>query len=431
MRYNDLTDEQTAALLRAIRDLPTGWRDLDDVELLALLTDGDTGPVTNIDTDPAPGPERETDPVIIDPAPASEPTPQGAFSFSVPTSGWGAEAYRVHWGDESAEIAQSGGNRASLAEIETALESLSGVRDVEVTAPGLADIIEGTGGRPYRVEIVDAVPGVLRVEKGNGKHAGVRTVDDDTAPADPGETPAGGADPGGADTGAEQTPARQGAIVIEIPFSVQNPEINPLTTDYYGQHIRMAFYGPNADTHIIMSARFNYDELGTRLSVKDYEYQDYFNGGTQQLDAPTFRFFDNLKSGLEAALESLPNIATAEVITLSSNNWRIELTEGPGGLSHYTYNIYLGRFPYEHEGLMWGGGHYASATGGLIPLQQQGGAQFQFDAVTSGALPLMDESEMAGGDDAGADPVASVPAEPAWPWPVHLADPAGLDYIGA
>ena len=166
MRYEDLTTEQTKALLDAIRNLPDGWQELDDAELLALLP----GRVTEADADPAPDPDP-------DPAPDPDPTPQGEFQFSVPVSGWGAESYLVHWGDESVEIAQSRGNRATLADIETALESMRGIRDVEVAAPGPDEIIEGTGGRPYRVEVLDADSGILRITKSNGKNASVRKVE--------------------------------------------------------------------------------------------------------------------------------------------------------------------------------------------------------------------------------------------------------------
>lgn len=194
MRYGDLTTEQTKALLDAIRDLPEGWRDLDDGELLARLTGGETEGENDPDPAPDPTPEGETDPVVI------EPTPQGVFRFSVPTSGWGAESYRVHWGDESAAVENGRGNsRATLADIERALESMDGIRDVEVTAPGASGLIEGTGGRPYLVNVLDAAPGSLRVEKGNGKKVSVRVVDDEPAPADPG--PGGDADPGGFDPG--------------------------------------------------------------------------------------------------------------------------------------------------------------------------------------------------------------------------------------
>ena len=312
----------------------------DDAALLALLTGGDT--------------DGATEAVTTDPAP--DPTPQGAFSFSVPVSGWGAEAYRVHWGDESAEIAQSRGNRATLAEIERALESLSGVRDVEVTAPGPADITEGTGGRPYRVEILDAAPGVLRVEKGNGKHAGVRTVDDDDAPApaDPGATPG----PGETDTGAEQTPApdpaEQGPLVFEIavghPLAIMSLAIYtnaaskyitpPVSQDDISYHVGMAFplypdlgyseEDPPVFTHA-PPGKYIFHHAGLA----------WFNTGQPSAE------FDDAKSMVEAALESLPNVAKAEVTFLSDdtevtyplndvdtipNKWRIELTEGPGGI---------------------------------------------------------------------------------------------------
>ena len=52
MRYEDLTTEQTKALLDAIRDLPEGWRDLDNGDLLARLTGGETDP----DPEPTPDP---------------------------------------------------------------------------------------------------------------------------------------------------------------------------------------------------------------------------------------------------------------------------------------------------------------------------------------------------------------------------------------
>ena len=252
--------------------------------------------------------------------------------------------------------------------------------------------------------------------------------------------PVDGGDTGGGDTGAEQTPPRQGAIVIEIPFSISGGlSDHPLPTDFYARDARLAFYGPNADTFIFLRARFNYDEYGsTPLSVKNYQYHDLFNGGTQQQRA-TFRYFDNLKSGLEAALESLPNIATAEVITLAADHWRIALTEGPGGLSHFTYNITLGRFAYEHEGIKWGGGYYASANSPhFIELPQQSGAAqlFTFDGATSdgltpGARAAFDLA-LAEGDGATDGATADPPAAP---WQMGLEgafDGNPLhDYIGA
>ena len=185
MNYLDLTTEQTKALLDAIRALPDDLP-ADDAALLALLTG--TSEQQAVATDPEPDPDPDPEPVVI------EPTPQGVFQFSVPFSGWGAENYLVHWGDESVEIAQSRGNRASLADIETALESLSGVRDVEVTGTG-------SGDNPYRVSILDADLGGLRVTRGNGKKVSVREVDDDAGSSDDLAPPAGGGGQPPADTG--------------------------------------------------------------------------------------------------------------------------------------------------------------------------------------------------------------------------------------
>ena len=400
MRYEDLTAEQTKALLDAIRNLirnpPDGWQELDDAALLALLP----GRVTEAGTGPAPG---------EDPGPGEDPDPLGVFQFSVPTSGWGAEAYRIHWGDESVEIAQSRGNRASLADIETALESLSGVRDVEVTAPGLADIIEGTGGRPYRVAILDADPDTFRVTKGNGKTAAIRVVDEDDepAPVDPGGVAPG---PGpGASTGPttkvfEYGPAghNQALFVWVYPTGLY-----PIPVDFD--------FTP-------------YTTRAIELSYLHYTGRTHPNGQAERW----YEFHANAPGLLEAALESLPNVASAEVTIIEGRRlpngrptssyddeeWklRIELTEGPGGIEL----LHVGEGPLNPDG------RTLDVIGGanLYPLSLAG-AQFQFDAVTSGAMPLMDESELAGADDAGA----SVPAEPAWPLGVHLADPGGLDLL--
>ena len=73
---------------------------------------------------------------------------------------------------------------------------MRGIRDVEVTAPGPAEIIEGTGGRPYRVEVLDADPDTFRVTKGNGKVASVRKVEAQPDPATGSDTVAVNGQPG-------------------------------------------------------------------------------------------------------------------------------------------------------------------------------------------------------------------------------------------
>lgn len=394
MKYEDLTTEQTKALLDAIRDLPDGWRDLDDGELLARLTGGDpegeTGPVI---TDP--DPEGETGPAII------EPTPQGVFQFSVPTSGWGAENYRVHWGDESAEIAQSSGNRATLADIESALESMHGIRDVEVTAPGPAEIIEGTVARPYRVSILDADPDTFRVTKGNGKNASVhRVVETDADPgAEPGASPAD----------------NSGPVVFEIMF------FNPAYS---------------RDAWAVENTIFG----GMHFLIH------YDNGETHHLDSPQSRNYGNLKSGLEAAFESLPNVASAEVVISSegsgvieedeplpiSDKWRIELSiEGPGVVSGMDY-----QFEYSYPNPPDYGGREGGTLHGFINPIQQGAAQFSFDAVTPGALtPSTPAAAIDMGLDEADSATGAVATDPAAIWQMGIDGGFNgnlqLDYIGA
>ena len=388
MRYEDLTTEQTKVLLDAIRNLirnpPDRWQELDDTGLLALLDGG------------------------------AEPTPQGSFQFSVPVSGWGAESYSVHWGDESVEIAQSRGNRASLADIERALESMDGIRDVEVTAPGPAEIIEGTGGRPYRVSILDADPDTLRVTKGNGKTASVRVVDDDEpAPVDP-----GGVDPGPGGTGAEQMPLvfefqvgfEYYLTFIAHPTSPQAPG-----DDYRSGNIEVGY-------RLKDGVRIGPDQQGDLTNLEVHELHG------------------NAESLIEAALESLPNVANAAVSIIDTGEphgfgnlnrlfgewkWRIELTEGPGGI--VSLEVRGGDLQQNGELDNWGVG------ANLRPLSL-GAAQFQFDAVTAGALtpsataPL-GAADLDGADEAGAENSEIVPTESAWPWAVHLADPAGHDLL--
>ena len=359
MRYNDLTTEQTKALLDAIRDLPEGWRDLDDGDLLARLTGGETEGESGPDPAPDPTPEGETDPVVI------EPTPQGVFRFSVPTSGWGAESYRVHWGDESAAVENGrGGSRATLADIERALEGLDGIRDVEVTAPGASGLIEGTGGRPYLVNVLDAAPGSLRVEKGNGKSASVRVVDDDPAPVDPGGGP-------GASTGPTTLVFEHEAYSGTPVFQYQAYPLGlwPLgvTAEYQTPPFEVAFYTPTGRVFDRADGRGN--------TVPYVEMRPEFYA-----DAP---------SRIEAALVSLPNVATARV-TLSSNKWRIELTEGPGGIERLV--VAAGVWP----GDMGQGGQ---PGGGLDIL---GGATLH--PLSLGAPAPADPDPDPGGFDPGPDP---------------------------
>ena len=404
MRYGDLTTEQTKALLDAIRDLPEGWRDLDDGDLLARLTGGETEGESDPDPAPDPAPEGETDPVVI------EPTPQGVFRFSVPTSGWGAESYRVHWGDESAAVENGrGGSRATLADIERALEGLDGIRDVEVTAPGASGLIEGTGGRPYLVNVLDAAPGSLRVEKGNGKKVSVRVVDDEPAPAGPDPDP-GGFDPvPGASTGPT-------TLVFEYS-TVLNPYIKiwavPLTPpgEVFGHT-----WEPDWDLYDTA-----YIPMGDLLRIDP----------VQQLHEAKQAYQSQAPGRIETALEGLPNVATAEVVSLQLVRerpdiwtWSIELTPGPGGID------YLHISGYE----LINNEYYPDATNIVNPLSL-GAAQFSFDAVTSGALTPSATAAMDMGIAEGGGATDPLLADPPSAWQMGLDGGFDgnlhLDYIGA
>lgn len=426
MRYGDLTTEQTKALLDAIRDLPEGWRDLDDGDLLARLTggetEGETDPVTtdpapdaeptpdpDPDPDPDPAPEGETDPVVI------EPTPQGVFRFSVPTSGWGAESYRVHWGDESADVENGrGGSRATLADIERALEGLDGIRDVEVTAPGASGLIEGTGGRPYLVNVLDAAPGSLRVEKGNGKKVSVRVVDDEPAPADPDPDP-GGFDPGpGASTGPTTLVFEYPTVLHPYTKIVARPREELITPpgEVFGHT-----WEPDWDLYITA-----YIPMGDLLRPYNPVEQFFQAAQAFQSQAP---------GRIEAALEGLPNVATAEVVSLQQVKerpevwaWRIEITAGPGGIDHLDIGGYV----------LINNEYWNDATATAFP-QSLGAAQFSFDAVTSGALTPSATAAMDMGiaeGDGATDPLLADPPA-AWPMGIDgsFDNNLALDYLGA
>ena len=414
MRYEDLTTEQTKALLDAIRDLPEGWRDLDDGDLLARLTGGETEGESGPDPAPEPPPEGETDPVVI------EPTPQGVFRFSVPTSGWGAESYRVHWGDESAAVENGrGDSRATLADIERALEGLDGIRAVEVTAPGASGLIEGTGGRPYLVNVLDAAPGSLRVEKGNGKKVSVRVVDDEPAPADPDPDPdpdPGGFDPGpGASTGPTTLVFEYSTVLHPYTRILARPREELITPpgEVFGHT-----WEPDWDLYFTA-----YIPMGDLLRTNDPSVGRGQAAQAYQSQAP---------GRIEAALEGLPNVATAEVVSLQQVKegpeevwaWRIEITAGPGGIDSLDINGYV----------LINNEYWNDFAAHASP-RSLGAAQFSFDAVTSGALTPSATAAMDMGIAEGGGATDPLLADPPAAWQMGLDGGFDgnlhLDYIGA
>lgn len=373
----------------------------------------------------------------------------GGPGFDWMTGGGGADTFRFAPGHSLGPVGDDGdvitdfdyaaGDRIMLSGFSSGDPTLFNRLDAD--ADGNRDdgaIYLPDGGRIFLLNVGDSLAELAIENIIIGKSASVRVVDDEPASPDPDPDPAPDPQP-------EQTPTRQGAIVIEIPFSIEHPDINPLTTDYYANHASMYFYGPKTEnpagwstvSYFSLYAHLNEREDGTPISVKNYWFRDYYNGGTQRLDSPEYRYSDDLKRGLETALESLPNIATAEVITLAADHWRIAITEGPGGLSNFTYDIVLSRPPYEHEGQKWGGGAYARATTTVfieLP-QQSGAAQFSFDAVTSGALTPSATAAMDMGiaeGDGATDPLLADPPA-AWQMGIDGGFDGNLhlDYIGA
>ena len=387
----------------------------DDAALLALLTggdtDGDAGPVTDTDggTDPAPdpAPERELTPLEqllqlanepvdggdtgggTDTGAEQTPTRQGAFvpakpgaflyenGFAHPES-WAGVAplpdpfqYSLVWGGKSVLIA--GGTTA--ADLEKLLEEAHGgdwIKDVEVSGGG-------TRTNPFRIEILawaesvtpsDMLIGLINEFNHMWTHKSLVAL----------------------------TPARQEPLVFEIPALP-------------GEYEHMGF------------------SIGTATATSYATEVLQFPAGSPAGAAPGYyydRSYDNPKSLLEAALESLPNVASAEV-TIGADKWRIELTEAiPGGIVYmWPWATYID--PVQGKtGTLWGVQY---------PIQQAG-ARFQFDATTSDALSPGERAafDMALAEGDG-DAEGATADPPAAPWQMGLeggfdGNPL-LDYIGA
>lgn len=349
MRHESLTTGQTNTLLAAIRNLPDDLPS-DNVGLLARLTGGD--------------PEGETAPVTTDPAPDAEPTPdppveRGPLVFEIPMghfplsmSIWSYEkmdssgleyggdeiSYGVTmnfpegWRENEPWPSRVPANPEAIDEVESiveaALETLPNVANAEVTI-----IVEGyRSHRPtpfdpdhdvildlWRIELTEGPGGIVSIRPSstallytiNGK-PGIRIyfpMEQGAALLTGGDTEAVTTDP---DPEPEPAPAPD-PLVFEIPpgnhtymwFEV----INDLDTGSYQPPIYIHFD-----------------------SVRSY-FNDWYNGGTERLDRSVVREYDNPRRAIEEALASLPTVASAEV-TFFADKWRIELTPGPGGITH-------------------------------------------------------------------------------------------------
>ena len=345
MRYESLTTGQTNPLLAAIRNLPDDLPS-DNVGLLARLTGGET--------------EGETGPVITDPAP--DPVEQGPLVFEIPMghfplsmSIWSYEkmdssgleyggdeiSYGVTmnfpegWRENEPWPSRVPANPEAIDEVESiveaALETLPNVANAEVTI-----IVEGyRSHRPtpfdpdhdvildlWRIELTEGPGGIVSIRPSstallytiNGK-PGIRIyfpMEQGAALLTGGDTEAVTTDP---DPEPEPAPAPD-PLVFEIPA---------------GNYTHMGFevfVSLGAGQPSVNKAYVNL----TFDSLRPY-FRDWYDGGPERLDYRTHREYDNPRRAIEEALASLPNVASAEV-TFFADKWRIELTPGPGGITH-------------------------------------------------------------------------------------------------
>ena len=313
------------------------YNDLDDVELLALLTGGDTEAVI---TDPAPDPV-EQGPLVFEIPMGHFPLSMSIWSYEkMDSSGleYGGDeiSYGVTmnfpegWRENEPWPSRVPANPEAIDEVESiveaALETLPNVANAEVTI-----IVEGyRSHRPtpfdpdhdvildlWRIELTEGPGGIVSIRPAstallytiNGK-PGVRIyfpMEQGAALLTGGDTEAVTTDP---DPEPEPAPAPD-PLVFEIPA---------------GNYAHMGFevFATGVFPGSVVNLTFD--------SVRSY-FRDWYDGGTERLDRRVHREYDNPRRAIEEALASLPNVASAEV-TFFADKWRIELTPGPGGITH-------------------------------------------------------------------------------------------------
>ena len=306
------------------------YNDLDDVELLALLTGGDTEAVI---TDPAPDPV-EQGPLVFEIPMGHFPLSMSIWSYEkMDSSGleYGGDeiSYGVKmnfpegWRENEPWPSRVPANPEAIDEVESiveaALETLPNVANAEVTI-----IVEGYQARLdlWRIELTEGPGGIVSIRPSST--ALLYTINDKPGiriyfPIEQGAALLTGGDTGG-DTEAvttdptpapvEQTPP-PGPVVFEISA---------------GNYARMSF-DVYLDTGGYQEIYIHFD------SVRSY-FRDWYDGGTERLDRRVHREYDNPRRAIEDALASLPHVASAEV-TFFADKWRIELTPGgPGGITY-------------------------------------------------------------------------------------------------
>ena len=238
---------------------------------------------------------------------------------------------------------------------------------------------------------------------------------------------------------ADPAPIEQGPLVFEIPAADYALLDITIISDWAGYRRSYIYRQPlpgDEDSYYSVVMYFPGPGIEHRSDGK-YAFRDIHTPdpcATSPTCMPgvSTRVFDDAKSMMEAALATLPNVASAEV-TFLADKWRIELTPGPGGIE-ILYPSARGSdddpFPLpvrlargEHK-------HY------YYPIEQSGAAQlFTFDAVTSGALPPSATAAIDMGiaeGDGATDPLLADPPA-AWQMGIDGGFDGNLqlDYIGA
>ena len=377
MRYGDLTTEQTKALLDAIRDLPEGWRDLDDGDLLARLTGGETEGESGPDPAPEPTPEPEPEP---EPEPTPEPEPAPApdpLVFEIPAGNYAHIGFSVYqesvyqesvnltfesdrpyfrdWYDGGTERLDRRVHREydnPRRAIEDALASLPHVASAEVTF--FAD--------KWRIELTPGPGGIthlyIRPQPGaelwgayepieQGAETDLTPALRDPPPHAPELTP----DPAG------QTSPAPGALVFE--FGLYN--LFGLNSGTHGMALIAYPDGHEPGDPVADDYRADIDIAYLHANGEAVPY----GGEVVRGALAVHRLYADPAGRIKAALEALPNVATAKVTLIGLDEphpvhgynkaWRIELTEGPGGVEKletlfFPYNSGYGRVLTPIEG---------------------------------------------------------------------------------
>ena len=379
------------------------YNDLDDVELLALLTGGDTEAVI---TDPAPDPDpvEQTptpDPVIFE-------IPAGNYAYMtfevLPPDVFFGNDVSVHFGEQSRpwfrDFYNGGTERLDgpvghreyynpRSAMEDALASLPNVATARVTIGAdiwRIELTEGPGGIEALGVFAQGLNGEIQLSS-NLYHPIERGAETDLTPAPqfPPPAPEPTPDPAG------QTSPAPGALVFEFGYSA-------------GFHWMIFTVNPDGPRDPATDYRADIDFAYLHANGEAVPY----GGEVVRGALAVHRLYADPAGRIKAALEALPNVATAKVtligldepdpLTGYNKAWRIEITEGPGDVESLQYLT---------GGYYGGGGQYYSAGGELTPLE--GDARWAFWAVDDNLVGGSGDDRLSGGsgddtlDGAGGD----------------------------